>query len=470
MGDYLNEPVVPADEFEPEAEMFRIWVSSKERNGTKNGQAVRIKYWSALWEIPREFRAPDDTRDRPSITASSTISKEDAEAKCRAKVVQFWQERAQHVREEVFERRPQRLTPQERAAGYTVQSFLEEWYASKTNPNTAPNNRWRENTARNNKTMLEKWIYPYLGSTPLTQLTHQQVREHFTETLPSVLDENDNRKLSDQRIRGIYSTFKAGMNRASGKGLLPDGEYLDIGIQMTFEPAGVDENIDNLMWDMNALLQRPDVLSDPLALRWALAFGQGLRRGERCGLKWSDIDLQAGRMTVQRQLSYIVGQGDFLDERLKAGEKRTITITPITRPFLERALERRKSEQALSNWSPREGFEELILLREDGSVENLNHDNALFHDFMNKYGITYANLSPGALRHASATYWANYGGPDGRGVPRERLRQFLGHSPSSKLDAYYARATQQAMDDDFGGNQSQLQHRRTSTTTTSPLS
>lgn len=453
MGDYADEPVVPADEFEPEADMFRIWVSRKERNGTKNGKAVRIKYWLALWEIPRVVRDPNEQRTRPSITASSTVSKEDAEAKCRAKVVQFWQERATTAREEFVQAARKRATPAERAVSYTVQSFLEEWFASRTNPNTAPNNRWRENTARGNKTKLEKWIYPYLGHIPLTELTHAQVRLHFTETLPSVLDSNDQRVLSDQRIRGIYSTFKAGMNRASGKGLLPDGEYLDIGIQMTFEPAGVDENIDNLMWDMNALLQRPDVIEDPLALRWALAFGQGLRRGERCGLKWSDIDFRAARMTVQRQLSYIVGQGDFLDERLKAGEKRTIPITAITLPFLQAAAKRREAEKKSPAWSPREEFNDLILLREDGSAENLNHDNALFHEFMEKYGITYANLSPGALRHASATYWANYGGTDGRGVSRERLRQFLGHSAGSKLDAYYARASQAALDDEFGGSQ-----------------
>lgn len=458
MGDYADEPVVPADEFEPEADMFRIWVSRKERNGTKNGKAVRIKYWLALWEIPRMVRDPNEKRSRPSITASSTVSKEDAEAKCRAKVVQFWQERATTAREEFVQPARKRPTPAQRAVGYTVQSFLEEWFASKTNPNTAPNNRWRAGTARNNKVMLEKWIYPYLGHIPLTELTHEQVRLHFSETLPSVLDRNDQRVLGDQRIRGIYTTFRSGMNRASRKKLIPDGEFSDIGIQMTFEPAGVDENIDNLMWDINALLQRPDVIEDPLALRWALAFGQGLRRGERCGLKWSDINLKTGHMTIQRQLSYIPGQPDFLDERLKAGEKRTLTITKITRPFLEKAFERRKAEKASPNWSPRQGFEDLVLLRQDGSADNLNYDNTLFHEFMNKYQISYSNLSPGALRHATATYWANYGGPDGRGVSRERLRQFLGHSAKSKLDVYYARATQQAMDGDFGGEDNIQSH------------
>ena len=437
MGDYETEPLIPDDEFEPEADVFRIWVSHKERNGTKNGQPVRIKYWQALWEIPREFRTANDTAARPNVSASSTISREDADAKCRAKVVKFWQDRAQHAREETFERRPNRLTPEERGARYTVQSFLEEWFASRTNPNTAPQNRWRDGTARGNKTKLEKWIYPYLGSIPLNQLTHEQVRVHFTETLPSVMDDNDQRVLGDRRIRGIYSTFKVGMMRASGKEYLPSGEFLEVGIDMSFEPAGVPADIDELVWDMNTLLLRPDVLEDPSALRWALAYGQGLRRGERCGLKWSDIDWETNHMTIARQLSYIPSRPEFLDERLKANEKRRIPIAEITRPYLEKAFERRKAEKKSPNWKPREGFEDLILLREDGSAENLNHDNALFHEFMRKY--------------AAAPFFANYGGPDGRGVSRANLRIFLGHTPKSKLDAYYARASAAAMNEDFGG-------------------
>lgn len=456
MGDYLDEPIIPADEFEPEANVFRIWVSKKKRNGTKNGKPVVIHYWLGLWEIPREYRTAEEAKKpRPSITASSTISKEDAEAKCRAKVVQFWQDRAQHVRDEVREKKPARLTAEERGANYTVQSFLEEWYASKTNPDTAPENRWREGTARGNKTKLEKWIYPKLGNIPLNQLTHAQVRTHFTETLPAELKANGKRVLGDRRIRGIYSTFKTGLNRASRKNLIPVGEFTDVGIDMTFEPAGVPEDIDDLMWQIHALLQRPDVLDDPLALRWALAYGQALRRGERCGLKWSDINLLTGHMTIARQLSYMPGQPEFLDERLKAGEKRTITITPITMPFLQRAAERRAIEKKSPSWAPKEEFEELVLLRPDGSAENLNHDNELFHEFMNKYGITYSDLSPGALRHAAATFHANYGGVDGRGVARMKLRQFLGHSSGSDLDAYYARASLIAMDEEFGGSRTQ---------------
>lgn len=449
MVDYENEPLIAEVDFVPEAEVFSIWVSQKSRKGTKGGQPVTIKYWEGCWDIPEVARAEDDPRKRPQITASSSDSAGDAEAKCREKILAFWLARSDGVRS----RQTDRLTREQKRAAYTVQTFLEEYVASKTNPNTRPENRWAENTTKRNQTMLEKWIYPYLGKTLLTEVTHQQVRIHFTETLPNVLDDNDQRLLGDKRIRGIYSVFRSGLNRAGAKGLLEVGEFLDIGIRMSFEPAGIPEDIDHIMWEINSLLKRPEVIADPLALRWALAYGQGLRRGERCGIKWSDIDLDAGKMKIQRQMNYVSGQPDFLDERLKANEARTIEITPITRPFLIAAKARReealKPENAAS-WRPRPDFADLVLLREDGTAEKLNNDSELFHKSMEKYEIQYRNLSPGSLRHACATYWANYGGPDGRGVSREMLRKFMGHSAHSKLDAYYARASQDAMSREFG--------------------
>jgi integrase len=453
MGEWDDEPVIAEADFEPDADVFRIWLTEKEQDSTKDGQPVRVKYWEARWDIPRVAWEAGERRKRPAITASSRESRELAEAKCRDKVLAFWMERTDGIRRENYQQQPARLSKEQRAAGYTVQSFLEEWFASKSNPNTAPENRWRPGTERNNQTMLTKWIYPYLGAIPLTKLTHAQVRLHFTETLPSVVDENDQRVLGDKRIRGIYSTFRGGMKRAGAKGLVQAGEFLDVGIRMTFEPAGVPEDIDHLMWEVNALLKRPEVIADPRTLRWALAYGQGLRRGERCGLKWADIDLRAKTITVRRQMSYLPGLPDFLDERLKAGDTRTVPITPITLPHLLAAKERRALVKASPEWKPKNtALEDLLLMRDDGTSERLNHDNTLFHEWMNDYEVSYRNLSPGALRHAAATFWANYGGPDGRGVSRERLREFLGHSAGSDLDAYYARASQRALEREFGGN------------------
>jgi integrase len=59
---------------------------------------------------------------------------------------------------------------------------------------------------------------------------------------------------------------------------------------------------------------------------YTLALDSGARKGELCGLKWTDIDLDAGTMAIVRQLikpgpSPIFGP-------LKNGESRTISIAP----------------------------------------------------------------------------------------------------------------------------------------------
>lgn len=452
MGLYENEPLVAETDFYPEADVFNIWVSEKSRPSTKNGQPITVKYWEGCWDIPEVARDPEDSRKRPQITASSTASKADAEEKCRQKILAFWLGRTDGIRQEVYRKEPANLTREQRRAGYTVKTFLEEYVASKTNPNTDPQNRWAVNNERKNRGILKTWIYPYLGDYRLTEITHEMVRIHFTETLPSVLDKNDERKLGDMWIKTIYSLFRAGMNRAGAKGLIEAGEFLDIGLQMTFEPAGTSTQIDDLMWKMNALMLRPDVIEDPLALRWALAFGQALRRGERCGVKWSDLEMDAGKMNVRRQMNYVPYTGDYLDERLKANEARRIDITSITRPFLEAAKKRREKLIADGTWNTNNPLmADLVLLRDDGNPEKLNHDNELFHEFMAKYEVEYENLSPGALRQACATYWANYGGAESRGVSREYLRMFLGHSKKSNMDAYYTRTSDEAMTREFSG-------------------
>ena len=453
MGDYKNEPLIDDTDFQPEPDVFSIWVSEKKRKGSKNGQEVIIKYWEGCWDIPVVARDAGDTRKRPQITASSTISAADAETKCRGKILDFWMTRNEGLRREIYQNKPSALTREQRRAGYTVESFLKEYVKSRTNPNTDAKNRWAPNNERKNLGILKTWIYPYLGAYLLTEITHEMVRIHFTETLPSVLNKDDTRKLGDRWIRTIYSLFRAGMNRAGAKGLIETGEYLDIGLRMSFEPAGTSTQIDDLMWKMNSLMKREEVIEDPLALRWALAFGQGLRRGERCGLKWSDIDLDEEKMNIKRQMNYLPYQGDFLDERLKANEARRITITAVTLPFLLAAKKRRETLVKSNGWAPKNPeMADLVLLRDDGNPEKLNHDNELFHAFMEKYGIEYENLSPGSLRQACATYWANYGGQDGRGVSREYLRQFLGHSKKSNMDNYYARTSDEAMDREFGGS------------------
>ena len=70
----------------------------------------------------------------------------------------------------------------------------------------------------------------------------------------------------------------------------------------------------------------------------------GLRRGELGGLRWRDVDLETGLLTVRRALVKVSGEWTFAEPKTAAG-RRTIDLDPVTVATLRRhrqvILERR---------------------------------------------------------------------------------------------------------------------------------
>ena len=67
-------------------------------------------------------------------------------------------------------------------------------------------------------------------------------------------------------------------------------------------------------------------------LKWQayinLAADSGARRGELCGLQWSDIDWKSNTVTIRRNLQYTVSAGVF-EKSPKNGKSRTVDIGPF---------------------------------------------------------------------------------------------------------------------------------------------
>ena len=59
----------------------------------------------------------------------------------------------------------------------------------------------------------------------------------------------------------------------------------------------------------------------------------GIRRGECCGLKWEDVDLEAQVITIRRNLCYIPARGVYVDTP-KSGRIREVDIGPETTTLL----------------------------------------------------------------------------------------------------------------------------------------
>jgi integrase len=88
------------------------------------------------------------------------------------------------------------------------------------------------------------------------------------------------------------------------------------------------------------LLAVADGATDPLAPMWALALGTGMRQGEILGLRWPDVDVDRGLLSVEHSLVHITG-AFVLAEPKMASSRRVINLPAslVDRPVRHRMAE-----------------------------------------------------------------------------------------------------------------------------------
>ncbi len=143
----------------------------------------------------------------------------------------------------------------------------------------------------------------------------------------------------------------------------------------------------------------------------------GLRKGEICGLKWSDVSFDDCKLRVQRAVSKKRGGGVRIGETKTDTGKRVIVLPPSVRDLLWR-----RKEEALNEW---------IFYNPNNPNEPMNPDTAY-----RKLKVILKNAELPLirfhdLRHTFATH-----ATDG-GVDPKTLSGILGHTNASfTLDTY----------------------------------
>jgi len=86
---------------------------------------------------------------------------------------------------------------------------------------------------------------------------------------------------------------------------------------------------------------------EPLGALYVLALFTGLRRGELSGLRWSDVDLDAGLVTVRRSLQRSRTRGLIFEEPKTEKARRSIRLAPAVVSALK-AHRKRQAETRLA--------------------------------------------------------------------------------------------------------------------------
>jgi integrase len=154
----------------------------------------------------------------------------------------------------------------------------------------------------------------------------------------------------------------------------------------------------------------------------------GLRRGELLGLRWSDLNLDAGTLTVRKQLSWFGGRPAFADPKTKKS-RRLLRLDAGTVAALERHRTDQLKEQLRAGpaWQGREWG--LVFCEEDGIP--LRPYAPLFALKRLARKAQVSELTLHELRHTAATLMLS------AGVPPKVASVRLGHSTVAlTLDLY----------------------------------
>ena len=166
-------------------------------------------------------------------------------------------------------------------------------------------------------------------------------------------------------------------------------------------------------------------------LKWqayiTLTADSGGRRGEMCGLQWSDIDWKNGTITIRRNLQYSAQKGVYLAAP-KNGKSRVVDIGPDTLALL-RKLRDEQASSCISKW----------VFTQDGTPDPLfpQSPTRYFQVFGKRYGIP--DFHPHKLRHSSASIALT------NGADIVSVSERLGHSDTAVTLRMYAHANEESI-------------------------
>jgi integrase len=181
---------------------------------------------------------------------------------------------------------------------------------------------------------------------------------------------------------------------------------------------------------------------------YVLSLPCGLRMGESLGLKWSDIDLYAGTLRVNRQVQRIREGGGLVFGEPKNASRRTIDLPQRALEALRSHRKRQLEEQlrAGEKWQDNS----LVFASIKGTpLDAQNIVNRYFRPLLRRAGLPEIRWHD--LRHTCATLLLS------RDTHPKRVQHLLGHaSIQLTLDRYshwmpsMGRATAEGMDEALG--------------------
>lgn len=273
--------------------------------------------------------------------------------------------------------------------------------------------RWLETYAATNTTLrtqegyqgnIARYIVPAIGNVELQKLTPSHIQGMYAELLE--------RGLSNRTVLHVHRVLSEALKHAVKWGLLTRNPA-----DATTPPRAEQAELE--MWDVPTV----NLFLEALAGHrfqdfYHLALLTGMRRSELCGLKWENVDLIRGRLSVVRTLQRIAGTGLVEGQPKTARSRRSVALSPQAVNLLHTIRGRQMEHQLEAGpvWQ-NNGY---VLTQVDGRPMNPIKVSQEFTGIVREAGLPHLTLH--GLRHAHATLLLS------RGIHPKVVSERLGHS------------------------------------------
>jgi integrase len=236
----------------------------------------------------------------------------------------------------------QQLRRQGLARELDLSQYLDQWLRIGRKANGEP---WRPSTAATYGTSVRCYLKPGLGHLCLIDLR----REHVEKLAAAMRDGTIrpgryNAPLSDRTIHQARATLRVALNQA-----IIDHKITVNPCKGARVPGPGRGEVQFWSPEQLAVFLAHAAQREPrFAVAFQFAGWRGLRRGELCGLKWDDLDLDGGEAHIRRNVTEADRQVHVGSPKTERGE-RTVSIGPKLVAAL-RAHRKAQAVRSLEGW------------------------------------------------------------------------------------------------------------------------
>lgn len=319
----------------------------------------------------------------------------------------------------------------------TVGRFLvDHWLPTVRSSATRAGTPRRSSTIAQYEVAVRSWLVPHLGGVRLASLTPT----HIATTMTALADHGgkDGRPLSGRSCQLSHGILKQALSFGVRAGYVARNVA-----ELTDRPGATHTEM--RCWNaVQAQSFLRSVEGDPLYAAWVLLLARGPRRGEVGGVRWSDVDLEAGTMRIINTRVSVGGRVGTSTPKTAAGRRvlhLDAGLIAVLRAHRKRQMEAR---MAVGPGWVDSGY---VFTREDGQPPHPEHLSNRFDALCRKADVPVIRLHD--CRHTCATLML------ANGVPVKVVAEMLGHSSPSITQSTYQHVLP-GMSEDAGAKLSSL--------------